>query len=913
MIQHFIMVSLLLLAIWPAQAQITRRAIPHDELGIPTTAAGDPYPITTRSGAGSTCTAATLNTAITAIGSTRATLPLPPRDGGQVACTWTLESNVTTNANTFLLIAGPVSINAGVTLTINGPHQSLIGTRWYSGDGTLVINERAWSVDGNSSYVESGCAPAVPGASLTFGAFACRANIVSNSLWTHVNQAAASVTVPNSAIVWVAVHRDTTTTVAGWTREAGTHYLTQASATKPAEPAGGIIVLEVAVSGGVISSRFPIASRDPNGSQVHNVQNFGAVADSSTDNLTAFNLARDAACGNVSGSRSIYIPPGVGGYYALSAAWVITGCSGVQIEGGGWRSQLVATGTDDVIRLANNNSYTIRGLSLGGVVGSRDGIRIGTANSPQANPSHYGYIEDVYCRGVDGNCISNLSGILTTIVRPKFSLNFGPAFPITGPGTAKIGIYIPDNSSGFNNGFVIISPLIEGMGTHGIDLGGGMAGGYIGGGTVEGNGNRAGSLGNATHANIRSAGHTGLFIGDGIFLEQNNDVERNIILTTCISCTLDTVYAGSNAVSPRGDIEINVASGLTLTRVYTNQVTINSTSVDVDLRGVTTGTQVGGTVTDSGTRTTISKHQNSSNANFKLGGKRLDSPINLATNPSFEWWTSTTGLQNWAPSNGTVTRIGTGEATTDRRCGRYAARLTPTAGQGTVYLGLRITDTPELAPPETRYEHALLIGQPVTVTFFAKRAAGTQPGTVRWSYDGGGTLDTQGLTGISTSWQKFQMTALVRTGTTSLDIQIASNQGVVDNAMILDLDCVTVTVGDTGSTPAFDNVGRPGEGVQLVTFSATPTFYADAADFFRIVMTANITGVTISNGRLGQTVCILWQQDGTGGRTVTGFAASIELTGGAITPTAGANKATMQCFRYDGVSYWETSRAGDQN
>jgi len=639
----------------------------------------------------------------------------------------------------------------------------------------------------------------------------------------------------------------------------------------------------------------------------------GALADSTTDNLTAFNRARTAVCGATTGGRAVYIPPGDSGYYALSAAWVITGCSGFHISGAGERSQLVATGTDDIIRLSSNNGYTIRDIGLSGEIGSRDGIRIGTANSPQANPSHYGHIENVYCNGVDGNCISNLSGILTTILRPKFTVNYGPVFSVTGKGTTKIGIYIPDNSSGFNNGFAIISPLIEGMGTHGVDVGGGMSGGYIGGGTVEGNGNRAGSTGNATHANIRSAGHTTLFIGDGIFLEQNTDVERNLILTGCISCTIDTLTAGTNTVSPRGDIELTGANGAVLRNVYTNQITLDSTSIDNELDGVTVGTQVGGTVTNNGVRTKLTRIKNSSNENFKPGGLRLDSPINLATNPSFEWWTSPTALQNWTAVNGVPTRIGTGEATTDRQCGRYAVRLTPTAGQGTVYLGLRITDTPEAAPPDTRYEHARLIGQPITVTFFAKRAAGTQPGTMRWAYDAGGSLFTQGLIGISTSWQQFKFTSLVPTGTGSLDIQIASNQGVVDNAMVLDIDCLTVTVGETASTPAYDNVGRPGEGVQRATFSATPTFYADAADFHRIIMTANITSVTISNGRLGQEMCVLWQQDGTGGRTVTGFAAAIELTGGAITPTAGANKGTMQCFRYDGVSWWETSRALDLN
>ena len=240
----------------PSHAQITRSFIANDQLNIPTNASGVAYPITARAGAGSACTDVTLNTAITAIGATRATLPLVPRDGGQVACTWTLGANVTTNANTFLVIEAPVVVNAGFTLTINGPWQSTIGPNWYSGDGTVTINFRDWSVNASSSYIVSGCAPSVPGASLTFDPFACRGNIVHNNDWFHVNQAAASVGPLNAGngTYWLALHRDTGTAVAGWTRQAGTHYLWQLSAAQPATPSGGYIFNRVTVVASVIAT-----------------------------------------------------------------------------------------------------------------------------------------------------------------------------------------------------------------------------------------------------------------------------------------------------------------------------------------------------------------------------------------------------------------------------------------------------------------------------------------------------------------------------------------------------------------------------------------------------------------------------------------------------------------------------------
>ena len=140
MIPRFILALVLMLGVGSyVQAQITRSFLPVDMLNIPVDANSVPYPITARSGAGSTCTDVTLNTAITAIGSTRATLPLVPRDGAGAACTWTLAGNVTTNANTYLLIEAPVVVNGGFTLTINGPWQSTIGPNWYSGAGTVTM------------------------------------------------------------------------------------------------------------------------------------------------------------------------------------------------------------------------------------------------------------------------------------------------------------------------------------------------------------------------------------------------------------------------------------------------------------------------------------------------------------------------------------------------------------------------------------------------------------------------------------------------------------------------------------------------------------------------------------------------------------------------------------------------------
>lgn len=275
-------------------ADILRSFLPVDMLDIPMDANNVPFPITARSGAGSTCSDVTLNTAIAAIGATRATLILVPRDGAGAASSWTLNGNVTTNANTFLLIEAPVVVNSGFTLTINGPWLSTIGSNWYSGAGTVTINYREPTVDGLSSFIVSGGAPQVPSpGSLTFAAFACRGNITFNAQWHHVNQTAASVGPLNAGngTYWLALHRDTTTVLAGWTRQAGTQYLWQLNAVSPGNPIGGLLLAQVTVAGGVITvvtdkrKRTPVATvsfvdfgADPTG-----------VADSSTAIQEAFN------------------------------------------------------------------------------------------------------------------------------------------------------------------------------------------------------------------------------------------------------------------------------------------------------------------------------------------------------------------------------------------------------------------------------------------------------------------------------------------------------------------------------------------------------------------------------------------------------------------------------------------------
>jgi hypothetical protein len=85
----------------------------------------------------------------------------------------------------------------------------------------------------------------------------------------------------------------------------------------------------------------------------------------------------------------------------------------------------------------------------------------------------------------------------------------------------------------------------------------------------------------------------------------------------------------------------------------------------------------------------------------------------------------------------------------------------------------------------------------------------------------------------------------------------------------------------------------------------------------KLNLTASVTSITFPTGTSdeldGQIISFLFVQDATGGRTVSGWPASVLLSGGSLTVTAGAFKSTHVRFQYEKgqTSWFEISRSLD--
>ena len=96
-----------------------------------------------------------------------------------------------------------------------------------------------------------------------------------------------------------------------------------------------------------------------------------------------------------------------------------------------------------------------------------------------------------------------------------------------------------------------------------------------------------------------------------------------------------------------------------------------------------------------------------------------------------------------------------------------------------------------------------------------------------------------------------------------------------------------------------------------VTRVASINFDSDIGEVFYVLLDGNITTITISNAFKGREIVLIFKQDGTGSRTVAGWASTVKLSGAAFTITSNASRYSVLRLTYDDTNWVETGRVTD--
>lgn len=265
-------------------------------------------------------------------------------------------------------------------------------------DVTQMVRRRMGAMV--ASFAQSGCLPAVPSSSLTFEAFACTGTILTSGMSIPVVQGSAGVGPLNGGdgTYWLALHRDTTTAVGGWTRQALTHYLWQKNAAEPATPSQGMLLARVTVATGAITAvtdyRVPVSYARARHFDVTDPL-YGMSADPAVDASAAIQAALTASRG-----RCVLLPERV---YVVETAltYATTGSSpGLCLLGAGMRRTVFDNQVASGAMLSLNGSVTSSTFQYG--VTLKD-FSITTTTSPSA--SHGIDIRGAWFGMVEGLCI----------------------------------------------------------------------------------------------------------------------------------------------------------------------------------------------------------------------------------------------------------------------------------------------------------------------------------------------------------------------------------------------------------------------------------------------------------------------------------------------------------------------------
>lgn len=608
----------------------------------------------------------------------------------------------------------------------------------------------------------------------------------------------------------------------------------------------------------------------------------------------------------------------------------------------------IAAQTGDAIRVGGNTTVitTLNGTGYGG----------GT------NRSHYGIIDSCWLNGMKWQ-IAVLAGQSLRVINPSIqapSSSTGPYAGLVNTPQGGGGIYVNADSQG--HGFQIIGGVIEGTGSWGVYMTGVLNGKLLG-GTCEGSGDggsakNIASSTNTTPIEITTSSAHGYLSGQGVYINGHltntaaNGVWKLTVMSTtkftltdsvgngvggatgtsqylqgdvwldnCTNCSLNAVYSETGITTTRnylitsgsqnglydclasgGVVQVESGGNHLIKNLLANEV-IQGETATLRIEGMLYGSSSGAfTINSAAGIQFMDGLINGASETLQVAGRRSSSPINYVRNGGFERWVTATSLDGATAgayglvSAATVARSGDGESDTTKIFGHYSAKVTAHAvnpSSGLQYQG-----------PQPRYVDNAHVG--ITVSIWAQAATGTTAFSLQIIYNGGAT-DSLGFTATTTA-QKFSATFPFRTGKTSYNINIL----ITETAEVVYFDNFFITDGLSGELGDWDNAKlqelEP-QGVALMTFGATPTFYGDSASVFKMTLTGNVTGMTFTGFIPGQTYRWLFVQDGVGNWTVAWTGPTINwVAATAPVTTVTASVGSLVTLVYDGTEFWEINR-----
>lgn len=222
---------------------------------------------------GVSCTSATLQSAITSIGSQQKTLFLTATDRNKANCVWEITTNITIPANIKLMVPFGVKANIAVgnTLEVLGCVKA-DDPNWYTGtvtqDLTCTADAPLWLGAMSKSYVQYGCLHAKAGSSTAF---------IPNCLaWVNTGDESqpvlqrvnipAPTNIPltgGDGIFYIAVKGNSSVDSTGWTTVGTTLYAWKEATEEPIPPTGMLLLSRTVITSGVMTEVGDIRRDNP--------------------------------------------------------------------------------------------------------------------------------------------------------------------------------------------------------------------------------------------------------------------------------------------------------------------------------------------------------------------------------------------------------------------------------------------------------------------------------------------------------------------------------------------------------------------------------------------------------------------------------------------------------------------------